>query len=323
MRFVIFGAGAIGGVVGARLHQAGEAVQLIARGAHHDAIAARGLTLETPIERLTQSIPVAPTAAAAGLTAGDVILLAVKTQDTVDALDALRDAAPAPVPVVCLQNGVENERLAARIFPDVYGAAVMTPTAHLQPGTVQAYATNVTGAIDIGRYPRGIDDLGIEICRALAGAHWESAPQDDVMRHKHAKLLANLGNAIEVVCGPGADGSDELAGRARAEARAVLDACGIAYDAPDVENVAARWQRWAVGEIAGRPRPGGSSWQSVVRGTGRIETDYLTGEIVLRGRQAGVDTPVNTLLQALARQTVAAGRTPGWVSAPEILARLG
>ena len=322
MRFVIFGAGAIGGVVGARLHQAGAAVQLIARGAHHDAIAAGGLTLETPVERVTLRIPVAPTPAAAALTAGDVILLAVKTQDTVAALDALRDAVADPLPVVCLQNGVENERLAARIFPDVYGAVVMTPTAHLEPGTVQAYATRVTGAIDVGRYPRGVDGLAVEVCGALAGARWESTPQDDVMRHKHAKLLANLGNAIEATCGPRSDGAGELAAAAREEARAVLDACGIAYDVPEVEDVAARWRRWEVGEIAGRPRAGGSSWQSVVRGTGRIETDYLTGEIVLRGRQAGVATPVNALLQSLARQTVAAGHRPGWISAREILARL-
>ena len=48
MRFVIFGAGAIGGVVGARLHQSGHDVALIARGAHYEVIRERGLTLETP-----------------------------------------------------------------------------------------------------------------------------------------------------------------------------------------------------------------------------------------------------------------------------------
>ena len=38
MRFVVYGAGAIGGVVGGRLHEAGHEVVLIARGDHHDAI---------------------------------------------------------------------------------------------------------------------------------------------------------------------------------------------------------------------------------------------------------------------------------------------
>ena len=48
MRFVIFGAGAIGGVVGARLHEAGNHVRLIARGDHYRAIATHGLRLEEP-----------------------------------------------------------------------------------------------------------------------------------------------------------------------------------------------------------------------------------------------------------------------------------
>ena len=138
MRFVIIGAGAIGGVVGARLYESGCDVALIARGAHHDAIASRGLTLETPEQRITLAIPVAPSPDAVNFTADDVVLLATKSQDTETALDALRDAAPTATPVVCMQNGVENERIAARRFANVYGAVVMAPTAYLEPGVVQA-----------------------------------------------------------------------------------------------------------------------------------------------------------------------------------------
>src|SRR5579863_5417962 len=117
MRYVIFGAGAIGGLVGARLHQSGHEVLLIARGAHHDAIARDGLTMLSPTERETFRLPVARNAAAGGLRADDVILLCVKTQDTAGALLGVRaaapDSAPAP-PIVCLQNGVVNEPLALR-----------------------------------------------------------------------------------------------------------------------------------------------------------------------------------------------------------------
>src|SRR3954452_23212479 len=48
MRFVVYGAGAIGGVVGGRLAQAGHEVVLIARGDHHDAIRDEGLRLVVP-----------------------------------------------------------------------------------------------------------------------------------------------------------------------------------------------------------------------------------------------------------------------------------
>ena len=70
-----------------------------------------------------------------------------------------------------------------------------------------------------------------------------------------------------------------------------------------------------VDEIAGRPRAGSSSWQSLARGTGAIETDYLNGEIVLLGRLHGVPTPLNAALCAVAgryaRQGGASGRARG------------
>src|SRR5271155_1505479 len=112
MRYVIFGAGAVGGLVGARLHQSGHQVQLIARGAHHDAIERDGLTMLSPTERATFRIPVARDAASAELRPGDVILLCVKSQDTWGALLDIRDAAPRlELPIVCMQNGVASEQM--------------------------------------------------------------------------------------------------------------------------------------------------------------------------------------------------------------------
>ncbi len=318
---MVFGAGAIGGVVASRLFQAGAEVIVIARGAHHDAIATRGLTLETPTERVTLEIPVAPNPAGVGWQGQDVVLLAVKGQDTLAALRELRSAAGPQIPVVCLQNGVENERVAARLFSTVYGAVVMSPTAHLEPGIVQAFATAVTGAIDIGLYPSGIDELCQRVCSYLRQARFESDPRPDIMRYKHAKLLANLANSVQAVCGLG-DDTSELSERALAEGRAVLQEAGIPYDADYVGDVRGRWKRWQVGEVSGRPRSGGSSWQSAVRGTGSIESDYLNGEIVLRGHQAGVATPVNALLQRLAEQTARERHHPGWMTAEQVLAEL-
>jgi 2-dehydropantoate 2-reductase len=321
VRFVIIGAGAIGGVVGACLHRAGSDVMLIARGAHYDAIAADGLTLETPEERVTLPVAVAPTPQALEFGPDDVVLLAIKSQDTRDALEALRAAAPASTPVVCLQNGVENERVALRTFERVYGAVVMAPTAHLEPGVVQAYGTVSLGAIDVGHYPTGVDDLCAALCEALAGARFSSTPRAEIMRSKHAKLIANLANAVQAICGANAS-ADELIARVQDEGRAVLTAAGIEFVDDDVADLRGRWERWGVGEIDGRPRAGGSTWQSVVRGAASVETDFLNGEIVLRARQTGVPAPVNALLQNLAWETVRQRREPGWLSADAVLARL-
>ncbi len=321
MRFVVIGAGAIGGVVGARLSQAGRQVLLVARGAHYEAIAGGGLTLETPRERIALRIPVVRTPAALSFRPEDVVLLATKSQDTAPALDTLRDAAPTSTPVVCLQNGVENERLALRIFPEVYGAVVMAPTAHLEPGVVQAYGTALTGQIDIGRYPRGVDDRSTVLCDALRAARFASEPRSEIMRHKHAKLITNLANAVQAICGEDAE-AEALIERARVEGRAVLRGAGIAFEDENVTDVRGRWESWQVGEIAGRPRAGGSTWQSIIRGAGSVETDYLNGEIVLQGRLTGIPTPVNELLLSLVQQMVRERLQPGWLSAEEVLARI-
>jgi 2-dehydropantoate 2-reductase len=324
MRYVVFGAGAIGGIIGAKLHEVGQEVMLIARGAHYEKLASEGLTFANPAERTTQRIPVAATAGAAQLREGDVLLLCVKSQQTEDALEAIREAALAAgvaskIPIVCLQNSVANERAALRLFPDVYAAVVMIPAEHLAPGYVISYLGKVWGRIDLGRYPQGEDDFARELAAVLVDAGFEAGSHADIMRHKYAKLISNLVNGVQAVCGPGDPEAGELARRASEEGRAVLRAAGIEHEADEVDNLGRRWERMGAGEVDGHSHQGGSTWQSVVRGAGSVETDYLNGEIVLLGRELGIPTPYNELLQNLTYETIVGAHEPGWRSARELL----
>jgi 2-dehydropantoate 2-reductase len=320
MRFIVYGAGAIGGVIGARLAQAGEEVVLIARGAHADAMRSSGLVVQDPDGEATVDVPVATEPDGVRFSPGDVVLLAMKSQDTPEALHALRRAAPADTPVFCAQNGVENERAALRIFADVYGVCVMCPTGHLEPGVVQAHAAPVTGILDLGRYARGLDDTAEAVAAALSGATFLSEARPDVMRWKYTKLLMNLGNAIEAVCGPEARRS-ALAALVREEGIACLRAAGIAF-ASDEEDGARRAGHLTMRPVAGQRRGGGSSWQSLARGAGSIESDYLNGEIVLIGREHDVPTPANALLQRLANDLALSHAPPGSVPVDDVLERL-
>ncbi len=166
MRYVLYGAGAIGGAIGARLFQAGCETVLIARGAHLDAIKSNGLRIDTSAGSVTLPIPAAGHPSELRFDDGDVVLLTMKTQDTEAALVDLQTAAAGlELPVICAQNGVENERLALRRFENVYGMLVILPATYLEPGIVEAPAGPVAGILDAGRYPRGADQPDHESLR--------------------------------------------------------------------------------------------------------------------------------------------------------------
>lgn len=336
MRYIVIGAGAVGGTIGGRLAQAGHEVVLVARGRHLDAVRAQGgLRLATPEGTSTVAVPAAGGPEDVELTSDDVLVLATKTQDAESALAgwawrpvkdgrAQADAVAAEaLPVVCAQNGVASERLALRRFRHVYGMCVWLPATHLEPGAVEAQGAPRSGLLHIGRYPAGTDETAARIGADLDASRFLAPVVPDVMRWKYGKLLANLANAIEAVCGPpGGEESDEAADlrrRARAEGKAVLAAAGVAY-ARNEENARLRGDQVQIVTINGAERGGGSSWQSLTRGTGSIEADYLNGEIVLLGRELGVPTPVNEVLQRLANQAARERRAPGSATPAEVLA---
>lgn len=332
MRYVIIGAGAVGGTIGGRLFQAGQDVLLVARGAHYSAMRDDGLLLRTPDETARLAVPVADSASdGVRLRADDVLVLATKTQDTAAALDAVASwpvdggdpggsAGSSGLPVVCAQNGVENERIALRRFPRVYGMLVWLPSTHLRPGEVLAAGTPMSGILDLGRYPSGTDETAGRIAAGLSAGAFASLTRPDIMRWKYGKLRVNLTNALGAVCARG-PGWDELGDRARREGVACLDAAGIAYTT-SAEERQRRGELVNYGTIDGGRRGGSSSWQSLARGTGTIEADYLNGEIALLGRIHGVPTPVNDVLQRAARRAAAERRPPASLTVADLTAEL-
>jgi 2-dehydropantoate 2-reductase len=221
---------------------------------------------------------------------------------------------------VCVQNGVANERAALRRFANVYGVCVMFPAAHLAPGVVVAASAPVPGILDIGRYPGGSDPTAAAVAAAFRAAGLHSEPRPDIMRWKYTKLLVNLGNAVQAVCGE-LPRDSEVARWLRAEGEAALAAAGIDH-ASAAEDRRRRGDILTVRPVPGHPRGGGSSWQSLARGTGAIETDYLNGEIVLLGRLHGVPTPVNEHARRLANRCARDGVPPGSVPLEEFVATL-
>src|SRR5436190_13990167 len=226
MRFIVYGAGGVGGVVGARLAQHGHDVVLIARGAHYEAIRGGGLRIESPDAVATLHLPVVNRPDQLSLSKRDIVLLAMKSQDTLLGLHLLAAVAPAETPIVCVQNGVANERMALRRFANVYGVFVYCASGYLAPGGVQAWHGPMTGILDVGRYPAGVDRTADAVAEAFRHATFYSDARPDVMRWKYRKLLMNLGNAVEALAGPLEQGN-AIVDAALYEALACFKAAGV------------------------------------------------------------------------------------------------
>ena len=318
MRYIIYGAGGIGGGIGADLHRHGHNVVLIARGAQLEAVQANGLTLTTP--EGSETYPITAVAHPSELTFGDndVVILTMKSQDTRGALEDLA-AVTSDVPIFCAQNGVANERMALRRFPRVYGTVVNMPATYLEPGVVVVHATPNLGVLDSGRYPEGIDEISARVAGDLNAGGFLAEPDAQVMRRKYSKLLTNLGNATAVVCGPD-EHARELLQALMAEAVACYEAADIDW-MPPPELETRRGEAIHSETIpGGTPREGSSSWQSMLRGTGSSEVDYLNGEIVLLGALHGVSTPLNRAIQQLANECSRGQRDARSTSSADVLA---
>jgi 2-dehydropantoate 2-reductase len=322
MRYVIIGAGAIGGTIGGRLHQAGHEVVLVARGEHLRQLRSRGLQLVTPDGEYALGVPTAAGPEDLVLTPDDVLVLAVKSQDTQSALRTWADApvdggttAGAQLPLVAAQNGVANERMALRLFRHVYGMGVWLPATFLEPGRIVAEGAPLSGMLILGRYPTGTDTTAEKIAADLRSSRIAAYAEPDVMRWKYGKLLVNVTNGLDALSGTtAAGGTAEVAERLREEARAVFVA-GITYASWD--EVVQRNND----QVQLNPSDhGNSTWQSLARGTGEVEVDYLNGEIVLLGRLHGVPTPVNEAVQSAARQAAARHKAPGSYSMADLTA---
>lgn len=293
MRVVVFGAGAMGSLVGGLLSQHHD-VTLVGRKDHLEAIRAHGLAI-TGATQLTARPHVALTAREAATP--DLLVLTVKAYDTAR---ALRDAKPLLGPrtaVLSLQNGLGN----VEAVRDAAGAALTLGgvTTHgvtfVEPGHVHHAGVGYTkvGAIAPGSAP-----LAGEVAAALTQAGMKAEAVPDIAAELWAKVIVNAGinplTAItglpngEVLAQPGLKALLEATVR---EAEAVARAAGIRLPEGDLVERTRR--------VAQLTAPNKSSMlQDIERGR-RTEVDSICGAIVRTARAHGTSAPLNAALLAL------------------------
>ncbi|MFJ5986176.1 rhodanese-like domain-containing protein [Lentzea sp. NPDC092896] len=317
-RYVIIGGGAVGATAAAELHEAGRQVILVARGSHLDALRTGGLRYVRPggVSEIRLAVVGGPDEVE--LQQDDVLVVATKSQDTEEVVRAWAwrpvgtSTAAAALPIVLLQNGLENERIALRRFATVFGAVVWIPASHLSPGEVVSPAEPAAGAFWLGAYPSGTHPRLAEIAEDLADARFHTEIVDDIQRWKAAKLIGNTGNALDALYRPSALRSAALR-LTRQEAALVLGAPALVPDR--IREVV------VIRPIPGHDRSGSSTWQSLQRG-GAPETDYLNGEVSLQARLSGQTAPYNAALAERVQRAVAEGVEPGSLDDADLAATL-
>jgi 2-dehydropantoate 2-reductase len=333
---VIIGAGAIGGTVGAVLTRAGVPTVLVARGRHAEVLATTGITLRTPDGTYHTTVTAASEPKDVRLTDRDVLVFATKTQQ-IDA--ALQEWVDQPVfgpngpddPVgtagerlaaMTALNGVAAEEKALRYFRRVFGICVWLPAVHLEPGEVIVRSWPVAGQFHIARWPVSIstpDDATLlsKVADTLTAAGIKTQIPLDVAPWKFNKLLSNLGNAAGALAAETAD-IGEVVAAVRREGENVLRHAGIEFISFET-STAARADGPTI-----RPVPGwnaaasNSTWQSLSRNTGNVETDFFNGEIVRLAHRHGITAPLNAALARAARAAVRNGTGPSGYSAAEL-----
>ena len=321
MRIIVFGAGAVGSLIGGRLRQSGADVVLVARPAHVAAIADGGLRLRTAAGTEVVDVPAVASLSAITPRPDDVVLITAKTQDTPSIHEALLAWNPTAV-IVCGTNGVEHERVALRRFARVYAMVIQLPAEFERPGEVTALCGPTNALLDVGRYPSGVDDTATALARVLDDApHMSAMADDDIMVKKYSKLLINLGNVPDAACGL-VGRRHPLTALAGEEGKRAYEAAGVRWEQP-ADRVATYAERMSTMQFQipeGDTFVGGSTWQGLAKGATSLETDYFNGEIVLLGRLHGVATPANEFLLhfggRMLRERIAAGSlTPDELSA--------
>jgi 2-dehydropantoate 2-reductase len=185
----------------------------------------------------------------------------------------------------------------------------------------------VVGQFHIGRWPAQCGSAADGEVLDDVDKTWSAAGiavrvVDDVAPWKYNTLLSNLGNAVGALSADGAD-ITEVVAALRHEGEYVLRHAGIEFTSFEVSTAArvdGPTPRAVPGSDTGASN---STWQSLSRNTGNVETDYFNGEIVRIAHQHGITAPLNAALARASREAVRNQLGPSHLSAVQLAELLG
>lgn len=294
-RFVIVGAGAVGGSIAGLVEDTGMDIAMVARGDHGRAIREHGLRLALFDKELVTHGPCFESISEVDWKQGDVVLLATKLNDARDAMDEILRSAGKSIPIVCATNGVTCEPWAESRFDHVIGMMVWIPATHLRPGHVMLHSQEIRGVLDVGVTKSTEKNAAEDVADVLRRSGFDSLVQKDILAWKRAKWITNLGGAAQALV---VDDWMSVLKAAQAEGENVLQRSGLPRIA--TQDLLARCDSIKMTEQAGFERAGCSTWQSRQRGK-PLESVFIEGAMADLGESVGVAVPVNRFLAEVSK----------------------
>ncbi|MGA0024476.1 MAG: ketopantoate reductase family protein [Burkholderiales bacterium] len=309
MKILVYGAGAIGGYLGAILTAAGEDVTLVARGAQYDALSSRGVRLEGPKSGRPEPVKVRVCKPGEEKGPYDTIFVTLKSQQIAGAAEHLRGLVSKDGVFVFPQNGipwwyfqgieskykgtqlktVDPDGVLTRTFEPrmIIGGTALKPADLVAPGHIKLPDAD-TDALVIGEIDNSVSERVKQITAMTTRAGWNGKASDDVRKVKWTKLVGNavwnsLGAITQSTGREAAEfpGTRPLAVALMREVIAVAAAVGTSLDA-DPEAI--------VDGVAKRVSLPTSTLQDVRAGR-PLEMDAIVNVVLELGALTGVATP--------------------------------
>jgi len=324
MQVVVYGAGAVGSVLGGYLSVHKHDVLLVCRKPHADAINESGLHVKSATGDYVSHPRATEELSPDDVAAGACVLLTVKSHDTPEAANALAGILPRDTHVVSVQNGMDNEPALAAHFDNVYTGVCRMTCQMLQPG----YASfRRLGRLVLGRYPKGSDAFARRLADAFSAAGFDACVSRGVIGDKWLKLAVNTQSAFHAVVDPrdhDANEFFELKACILEETRRVLKAAKIrarSCDGKDntIDEMIADLRRPRMPRADRGMMVHNSTWQDLYLKRDTVESRYFHEPFIRLGHEHGIAVPCNEV----ALETVLAchreGRGPGAVRLQDVL----
>lgn len=318
--YIVFGAGAVGGTLGALLAEAGHRVTLVGRAALAEAVTRQG-GLRHVRAGTTHLVPLEAVAdiSEVPLHGPPILFMTMKAGDLDRGLDQAHRVLSPTTLTVTWQNGIRAEEAALPVFPNLLGGIVRATSTMLVPGEVRI---RTPGLLIVGRYPPPppgrVDPELDHVVADLVAAGFDAAPSPEITADKGLKLLLNLISGASPLVrhdGGPAPWLTRVETAVLIEGARVLRAAGVPARPASGRGDDVPTMLRHLGER--KPRPPAddgvhnSTWQNLALPGRRMENDFMNGEIVFLARQCGIDAPWNQRLLDLLQETRRKGLGPG------------